>query len=102
MRTQTVRSEAKEQEKAVAVRAVQQKKSGLMTSAMTDNRHEAVTQRKLAAMITGSPGVVAQKKQPASMAGIIQKQSSPEEEELLQGKLTAQMQSLEEDEITPS
>lgn len=102
MRTQAVRSEGKEQEKAVAVRAVQQKKSGLVTSAMTDNRQEAVTQRKLAAMITGSPGVVAQKKQSASIAGIIQKQSSPEEEELLQGKLTAQMQSLEEDEITPS
>ena len=102
MITQAVRSEGNEQEKAVAVRAVQQKKSGLVTSTMTDNRQEAVTQRKLAAMITGDPGDVAQKKQPASMAGIIQKQSSPEEEELLQGKLTAQMQSLEEDEIAPS
>ncbi len=102
MRTTAVRSEGKEQEKAIAVRAVQQKKSGLVTSAMTDNRQEAVTQRKLAAMITGSPGVVAQKKQPASIAGIIQKQPPPEEEELLQRKLAVQMESLDEDEITPS
>lgn len=102
MRTTAVRSEGKEQEKAVAIRAVQQKKSEQMTSAMTDNRQEAVTQRKLAAMITGSPGVVAQKKQLGSVAGIIQKQPTPEEEELLQGKLTAQMQSLDEDEIAPS
>ena len=102
MRTAAVRSEGKDQEKAVAVRAVQQKKTGQVTSAMTDNRQEAVTQRKLAAMITGSPGGVAQKKQPASVAGIIQKQPPPEEEELLQGKLTAQMQSLDEDEIAQS
>ncbi len=102
MRTTAVRSEGKEQEKAVAVRAVQQKKTGQVTSAMTDNRQEAVTQRKLAAMITGSPGGVAQKKQPASVAGIIQKQPPPEEEELLQGKLAAQMQSLDEDEIALS
>ena len=93
----------KEQEKAIAVRTVQQKKSGLATSAMTDNRQEAMTQRKLAAMITGSPEIVAQKKELASMAGIIQKQGLPEEEEeLLQGKFAAQMQSFEEDEITPS
>ena len=102
MRTTAVRSEGKEQEKAVAVHAVQQKKTGQVTSVMTDNRQEAVTQRKLAAMITGSPGVVAQKKQLGSVAGIIQKQPTPEEEELLQGKLTAQMQSLDEDEIAPS
>ena len=102
MKTASVRPEGKEQEKAVAVRAVQQKKSGQGTSAMTDNRQETVTQRKLAAMITGSSGVVAQKKQLGSVAGIIQKQPPPEEEELLQGKLTAQMQSLDEDEIAPS
>ncbi|MEA1900450.1 MAG: hypothetical protein U9N47_06780 [Thermodesulfobacteriota bacterium] len=102
MRTTAVRSEGKEQEKAVAVRAVQQKKTGQVISAMTDNRQEAVTQRKLAAMITGSPGGVAQKKQPAPIAGIIQKQPPPEEEELFQGKLAAQMQSLDEDEIAPS
>ncbi len=102
MRTTAVRSEGKEQEKAVAVRAVQQKKTGQVTPAMKDNRQEAVTQRKLAAMITGSPGAVAQKKQPASIAGIIQKQPPPEEEELLQGKVAAQMQSLDEDEIAPS
>lgn len=102
MRTTAVRSEGKEQQKAVAVRAVQQKKSGQGTSGMMDNRQEAVTQRKLAGMITGSPGVVAQRKQPASIAGIIQKQPPPEEEELLQGKFAAQMQSLDEDEIAPS
>ena len=102
MKTQAVRSEGREQEKAIAVRAVQQKKTGQVTSAMTDNRQEAVTQRKLAAMITGSLGGVAQKKQPASAAGIIQKQPPPEEEELLQGKLAAQMQSLDENEIAPS
>jgi len=101
MRTTVVRSEGKEQEKSVAVRAVQQKKTGQVTSAMTDNRQEAVTQRKLAAMITGSPGAVAQKKQLASVAGIIQKQPPPEEEELLQGKIAAQMQTLDEDEIAP-
>ena len=97
MRTPAVRSEGKDQEKAVAVRAVQQKKSGQATFGITDNRQEAVTQRKLAGMIKGSPGLVAQKKQLASMAAVIQKQSPEEEEELLQGKLVAQMQSLEED-----
>jgi hypothetical protein len=66
---------------------------------MADNRQEAVTQQKLAGMITGSPGMVTQKKQLASMTGIIQKQPE-DEEELLQGKFVAQMQSLEEDEIT--
>lgn len=101
MRTSAVRSAGKEQEKAVAVHAVQQKKGGQGTSVVTDNRQEAVTQRKLAGMITRSPGMVTQKKQLASMAGIIQKQPE-DEEELLQGKFVAQMQSLEEDEITPA
>ena len=100
MKTSAVRSEGKEQEKAVAVRAVQQKKSGQGTSGMTDNRQEAVAQQKLAGMITGAPAIVAQKKQLASMAGIIQKEAPLEEEELLQGKFVAQMQPLEEDEIT--
>lgn len=101
MRTSAVRSEGKGQEKAVAARAVQQKKSGRGTSGMTDNRQEAMTQRKLAEMINRSPGMVTQKKQLASMAGIIQKQPLPEdEEELLQGRFVNQLQSLEEDEIT--
>jgi hypothetical protein len=66
---------------------------------MTDNRQEAVTQRKLAGIIKGSPGMVAQKKELASVIGAIQKQPLEEEEELLQGKFAAQMQPLEENEL---
>jgi len=61
---------------------------------------EPITQHKHTDMINGSPYMVSQRKRLRGLSGqTVQKQTPPEEEELMQGKLTAQRQVGDEEEL---